>query len=475
MAVAVLLVLNSGLFLFLVRSNTSFLNPVWPYHQQYHQLAVSLSQGKVSIDVGSDELAEALAALDNPYDSSLRMGTVADAGQVWDTCYYNGKFYVYFGIVPVLVFYLPYYLLFHGAFPTWLGVFLSGVGILGGVYYLLAQIRKRWFSETSYVYYLLVSTIVGNSLNVLCAMLHADFYYLPILMALCFTLWGLGLILSALGCREQGGKHAALRLAGGGLCLALTAGCRPQFLVGSFLLIPLLGPVFVRERRSRQTWKQLAALALPYIVVAAGLMFYNDIRFGSVFDFGANYNLTTNDMTQRGVKLGRLPDGIFMYLFQPVSMRLSFPFAEVTAFYSDYLGSTIRDWTFGGAFWTRPILLVLFGFAGVKDRLKQKKLYGFTLLSMALALVVVLADTEMSGILNRYYTDFLWLLMIPTAIVLFTLLEKYGNTGSWKWILCLVLIAGVWGNLYELAIAFRGSELISNNVYRYYLIKSFFQ
>ena len=28
----------------------------------------------------------------------------------WDRAFYNGKYYCYFGIVPALVFYLPYYL-----------------------------------------------------------------------------------------------------------------------------------------------------------------------------------------------------------------------------------------------------------------------------------------------------------------------------------------------------------------------------
>lgn len=476
LAATVLILGNSLFFLFLVRSNPAFLNPVWPYHQQYHQLAVSLSQGKVNIDVGSEEMLAALGQMENPYDYGLRMATVPDAGNVWDTCYYQGKFYVYFGIVPVLLFYLPWYLIFHGAFPTWLGIFLMGTGILCGLYYLLGQIRRRWFPKLPYAWYLLLSLIGGNCLNLSCAMLHADFYYLPILTALCFALWGLGLALSAAQSweREKGG-HAGSKLALGSFCLALTAGCRPQFLVGSFLLLPVFLPLFGRDWKSRRGVSRLLALALPYVIVAAGIMSYNHVRFGSVFDFGANYNLTTNDMTHRGINLGRLPDGIFMYLFQPISLKLNFPFAEVTAFYSEYLGNTIRDWTFGGAFWTRPMLLALVCTASVKGELRRKKLFGFTLLCIGLGLVVIVADTEMSGILNRYYADFLWLLMIPAVIVLFQMLEKYGGEACCKWIVYFILLAGAWGIFYELAIAFRGSGIMNDNAHRYYLIKSLFQ
>lgn len=474
-AVGLLLLANSAFFLFLVKSNPAFLNPVWPYHQQYHQLAVALSQGRVSIDAGSRETREVLAELANPYDYATRMATVPYADQVWDICYYQGNFYVYFGIVPVLLFYLPCYLFFHAAFPTWLGVFLSGVGILGGVYFLFAQIRRRWFPETPYISYLLLSLIGGNSINLFCAMLHADFYYLPILVALCFTLWGMGLILSAVSSWNQEKAYVKLKLAAGGLCMALTAGCRPQFLVGSVLLMPILLPSFWENRKEKHILKRLIVFALPYFFVAVGLMYYNAVRFGSVFDFGANYNLTTNDMTLRGVNLERLPDGIFMYLFQPISLKLNFPFAEVTALYSNYMGSTIMDWTFGGALWTRPIVLVLVCISNVKKELKQKGLYGFTLLSIGLALAVIFADTEMAGILNRYFTDFLWLLIIPAGIVLFQMLEKYRGMSCYKWVLLFLLCAGTWGMFYELAIAFRGCGLINDNAHRYYLIGSFFQ
>lgn len=475
-AVGILIAANSIFFLFLVRSNPAFLNPVWPYHQQYHQLAVSLSQGKVSIDVGNEETLAALANMENPYDTDMRMQSVPYADQVWDICYYEGEFYVYFGIVPALLFYLPYYLITQSAFPTWLGVLISGIGIISGVYYLLAQIRKRWFPKLPYSCYLLLAVLGGNGLNLVFAMLHADFYYLPIVLALCFSVWGLGLILSAADAwnrREEKKKYWQLAL--GALCLALTAGCRPQFLVGSFLLIPILAPLFWEKRKEKETRMRLLAVALPYIIVAAGIMFYNYIRFDSIFDFGANYNLTTNDMTRRGMNLGRIPDGIFMYVLQPIVFKLSFPFAEITTFYTEYLGESIRDWTYGGALWTRPILLSLFALGSVKKELRQKKLYGFTILSIGLAFVVIIADTQMAGILNRYFTDFLWLLMVPAMIILFQLLEKYQDANCYKYIICFIVIAGAWGVFYELAMALRGSGIMNDNIHRYYLIKSLFQ
>ncbi len=471
-----LIVANSLVFLVLVRSNPAFVNPVWPYHQQYHQLAVSLTQGKVSIEMADERTQTALRELDNPYDSDMRMKLVPNAGNIWDVCYYEDSFYVYFGIVPVLFFYLPYYVLVGSAFPTWLGVFLAGVAAVAGSFYLLWQIRRKWFPQLNYTWYLLLAVLLSNCLNISCAMLRADFYYLPILMALAFTLWGLGIFLGVTTDWKQASKKSIeSRLVVGALCMALTAGCRPQFLVGSFLLIPLFWPILSGEKDKKQLVCRGIAVAIPYVVVAAGLMFYNYIRFDSVLDFGANYNLTTNDMTHRGMHPGRFQDGLFMYLFQPINCGWNFPFAQITDFHSQYLGSTIRDWTFGGALWTHPILLFLPAVWALKDDLARKKLYGFSMFSMGLAVLVVLADTQLAGILNRYYTDFLWLLVIPLAIVLMQLLVKYQVTKTGRWIGSAILIVGAFSVFYEMVIGMQSGELMAYNAHRYYLIQSMFQ
>lgn len=78
------------------------------------------------------------------------------------------------------------------------------------------------------------------------------------------------------------------RLACGSLCMALVAGCRPQLLLLSFGALFLFWPDVFRRRTlfSKRSILQTAALCAPYIIVAAGIMYYNWVRFDSVFDFG---------------------------------------------------------------------------------------------------------------------------------------------------------------------------------------------
>ena len=82
---------------------------------------------------------------------------------------------------------------------------------------------------------------------------------------------------------------------------------------------------------------------LPFLIIAAGLMFYNFKRFNSPFDFGANYNLTTNDMTKRGFNVARIGTGIYEYLFRLPNYSLQFPYIYNTSFSTDYLGITIYE------------------------------------------------------------------------------------------------------------------------------------
>ncbi len=481
--IAVILLINISVFGIMARLNLPYINVTMDHHLQYHKLAVALTEGKASIELG---IEKALSTLTNPYDAELRFSSLnTDIG--WDTAFYEGKFYVYFGIVPVLLFYLPYYLLFHSAFPTWLGIFFTGAVLLVGCFYLLHQLVRRHFPKTPFLLYLLLSILLGNGIGTIPIMLRPDFYSLPILCAMCFTLWGLALWVRALTLWEQltesQKKHQVIiSFFAGSVCMALTAGCRPQFLMGSFLLLPLIYGSVKKKVLNKNSLKLfcgeniscIISLVLPYVIVAAGLMYYNYIRFDSVFDFGASYNLTTNDMTRRGVNLERLPDGIYCYLFQFPNIGLRFPFVENASMNSDYLGIVIQELMFGGILFTHVILFVLFLLRTVKSGLRSKNLYGLSICCLVFGLIIVIADTEMAGILSRYYADFLWIFTLPALLIILQLWESATTAINRKRIVLFVLLSGFYGLLMDCFIGIRAGGLESNNIHWYYMIKSIF-
>lgn len=147
----------------------------------------------------------------------------------------------------------------------------------------------------------------------------------------------------------------------GSACMALIAGCRPQIMLIVLIAIPLFWRRWIKNARttgllSRVGRKEFLIFVTPFVVIGAGLMWYNYARFGSVTNFGANYNLTMNDMTQRGMLLARVFPALFAFFIQPPNITGVFPFVQPTVFETSFLGQAIKEVTFGGVLVCLPVL-----------------------------------------------------------------------------------------------------------------------
>lgn len=82
---------------------------IWIYFHSYSDIKLNLMyncdftdaliKGQLHLDI---EVSEELKAMENPYDTSIRQ--TENIVCSWDTAYYNGKYYCYYGIVPTLLF-----------------------------------------------------------------------------------------------------------------------------------------------------------------------------------------------------------------------------------------------------------------------------------------------------------------------------------------------------------------------------------
>ncbi len=404
----------------MLRWNTGAL--AWPeymeHHQQYYRLAEALLEGHV--DIGEEPI---LLEVDNPYDTAARVSAGLNHGWAkWDHAYYNGHYYVYFGVVPVLLFYLPYYVLTGRHLPHVDCIFLLGGLLMAGIAWLLWQIIHRWFPRTPYVVYLLLSVVMGAASGLGYAVYKPDLYLVPILAGIVCGVWGLGFWISA----ERPEGHAAWRLGAGSLCLALIAGCRPQLLLILAVGPVLFGRAIFRERKlfTKGNAAQTLSLCLPFVVVAAGVMYYNALRFGSPFNFGASYNLTTNDMTHRGWVWGRCGLGIFSYLLQPPHISAVFPFLQDFSVETAYQGLTLSEKMVGGVLWLFPVLC--FGVYGLFKRgiFKDFRCYIIVWVSQLLTVALVVTDAQMAGLLTRYFGDFVWIGMIGSILVILACYDR---------------------------------------------------
>ena len=64
--------------------------------------------------------------MENPYDTAARSLTSSATGDEyrWDVAYFDGHYYVYVGIVPLLIMYLPFRAIFDAPFPSAIGIMI---------------------------------------------------------------------------------------------------------------------------------------------------------------------------------------------------------------------------------------------------------------------------------------------------------------------------------------------------------------
>ncbi len=385
---------------------------------KYTSLTHALANGSPYLDGDVDER---LLAAQNPYDRAERK-ELGIGSYMWDYAYYNGKIYVYFGIAPVILMYLPYYLITNTDLAHEIPYLIFLVSLMIGAFSLMDALVKKYCAKMPVkLFYLFQVTLMLGSGTLIFAK-RVCIYNMAILAAVDFTVWGLSLWIHA---SIEHGNRKKWMIPLGSLCMALVAGCRPQLLLASLLALP----VFAKQwKEIRKQLLFLTAFCLPYIIVAAFLMWYNAARFGSPFDFGAAYNLTTNDMTKREFHFARFIPGLWSFLFQPASLNIEFPYIGITQFQTAYQGRTIHEPGIGGIFATNIILLPCFLFYHCRKKLKEKKAFLFTLISLTGAFVIVCADVQMAGILTRYIADFSILFYLAAFVIILTWIDEYDST-----------------------------------------------
>lgn len=383
---------------------------------QYGALAHSLLNGR--LDLQRDPPA-AMAEMQNPYDTAARQSAAPDA--LWDVAYYQGRYYVYFGIVPCLLFQLPFELLTGVPdLPPSLAMIVMAWLLILAVFGLVQQAAQRWFPSASVAACLLAAAGIAGGSQVYYLLLRPSVYEYAILCGAAFVLLALWQWLCAANTPVQHHGKIMLHMALGSLCMALVAGCRPQMELFAVLCLPIFWPQYIRQKRlrSKQGITEAIAFVLPVILVALGLMAYNAARFGSPFDFGANYNLTSNDMTHRGFRMGRLAPALFTYFLSLPVVQAVFPYLAGTKMQTNFMGMTITEVFYGGALVSLPLLWAFAALPLLRRRMaRQKDLRAMVLLPVLLAVILAALDCQMAGVLYRYLSDYLTPLLFAAALV----------------------------------------------------------
>ena len=211
---------------------------------------------------------------------------------------------------------------------------ILAIAACASLIFLVQTLWKRFWKGTPRWFVVLACTAIIAASGLSYLVLVPWFYSIPILASL--ALAPTGIALWARSADDIGSVPRTGMVAAGSLLVALTMMCRPTFILTAVFGLILLWPQ-IRSRemlavRSRHAIQASLAAIVPFLLVGGVMMWYNAARFGNPLDFGAVYNLTGFDMTQRHISLKARLFGAALLLFAPIRFAREFPFtADVFA------------------------------------------------------------------------------------------------------------------------------------------------
>ncbi len=406
--------------------------PLWngekPGHRnQYELMADAILDGRISFDYGDED---SLSDLKNPYDPDERKA--AGVSYHWDHAYYKGTYYMYFGIVPVFLTFLPYRVLTGQALTTYHATQIFVAAAIAGIFLLFRLLRKQFFPKLPFPLYLAFSAVF-SVMSVWYSSAEPALYCTAITAAICLQVWSLYWFIRAVYCEER--ENRQILFAGiGALLGALVFGCRPPIALANILVLPLLWVYLKGRKITGKLLGKLALAALPYGVVAVALMVYNYARFENPFEFGQAYQLTVADQsnyrfTLDGPTLLRLFNNTTKNFFQFSDVTVKFPYLKTSSVFANF-----------------PILLLSFWIlpSAARARAREHRLMPlFWGLAVTVVLITAIDILWTPYLLERYRMDIYFLMGIGCFLAIGL---GYETTGCpYKKLLtgCLLGCAGI--------------------------------
>jgi hypothetical protein len=430
-------------------------------NNQYNHLTDALLNGHTYLDL---PVPSWMTDMPNPYDAADRAAHSLKTGQptYWDYAFYNGKYYSYFGILPVLLTFLPFKFVTGLDLRTDYSVCFFAVLFVIASVFMIKAFLKKYFPESSVGFLLLSSMAFITGSSFLTQLFQPMIYSLPILCSATLTFAGLSFWLCA---RKGNGILSRWCLGIGALLISLNLLSRPIFVVGVLFAFPIFWKEIFTERVffSWKGLKNTLAVIIPFVpsFIAAGT--YNFVRFGAVTEFGASFNLTGFDMVHRSFSVAKTVQGLYMYFVQPITLTPEFPFIQVSSTTFPAMSEIFVEPFYGSIFALAPITIFIFARQIVHRDIKQRNLLGFVDLALALSLAIVIIDSSVASISMRYYGDFAWMLLIVAIAVCASAMSSSSGPFSRNLLILLAVLI-----LFEMLVNY--GNLFSNG--RYYALSS---
>lgn len=370
-----------------------------------------------------DEPDESLLNAEYPYDPTYR--SKFNVKVKWDRAYYKGRYYCYFGPVPVILSFLPFKFLTKVDMPSEFAHVVFMLFAIWGFQKIFNFIIQNYFPTTSFGIYHLTFVGVLTSTQIPFLARTPFMYQIAIhgsisfsICAVALTLEGIHNLIKSTTISIYKTRHIIVPLFFAGFFAGLAVGCRAtsMYTIIWHAAIALHLTIMQKTLSFQRLAAAFSAFAIPLGVIALLLMAYNDFRFDSPTQFGFRYQLSAPNESVG--KLRTSPTGIlyniFIFLFQPFGVSLEFPnikpIASLAPSYLGYIpgGNVIGLFTFPW-FWG---IIALHRNWKTDKRIELKPV----IIGSFLSAIAILVTTSIFATSFRYSLDFAWILTVPTFI-----------------------------------------------------------
>lgn len=445
-------------------------------NQMTQELVDAFENGQVHL---TDPVPEGLLNLENPYDLSERSN--AGLSYKWDHLLFEGKYYSYYGIAPVLTLFLPYHMITGHYFASSLACLLYTLiaAIFLGLCFI--SIVRNWFYHTPFRLVIMGLMITLFSSCVMINVMSPQFYEIAQSSALCFLVLGFYFMLNSGIFTKENIKLRYLCLSS--LFTSLSVLSRATCALYAMVLVIWAVYGYLRYRKEHQgnkaaLIKYILAAAAPYIIFAIIQMTYNYLRFGNPLDFGIQYTLTIYDYENIDLHFSMIMISIVNFFFAVPIINTQFPFIhgnfdslKVNGYYFVATNPTL-----GIIPITPTVLSLLYTPKVAKFFPKKDKIKYFLIwfLPGLIIPVILAAMTWEYGYSMRYNADFGWQISIASFVLIYFVYHQINNATIKKWLMRILLIATVWSVLCYLTTVFSTNpiqavnhNLKGSNIYYY--------
>lgn len=381
-----------------------------------------------------------LIDLQDPYNHGLREENNIE--YMCDTAYYNGNYYSYFGIAPIITLIMPIKIIFNMYLPLKIYTLLFILIAIFLIFLVYKKIVEKYIKKISLFNFILgfITIVFGSSLLLL---LRGEKYDIVCASGITFFLLAIFLLLDL----NEESRYRKLKLFFAGLSTGLIVLSKPSYIL-YYLILSYLIIMYLKNIKLDRKTKiyDMLIYFIPLSLLAIFQMTYNYLRFDSIFEFGAKYQLTSYNMIYAMTPtLGKIIEGIGKYIFTlPIINIFDFPFV-VPNFNST--NTALNELCYQNkivGLAAIPIVWVILLIGELKNNIKtkeDKELKNLINISLITVLLFIILNTVSAGICDAYSVEFKIIAVLVCTIIWLKILENKENKNILNKIFLIVCIA----------------------------------